>query len=120
MKEHDFLSVISDETGLSHEEAEILVVATLETLAERLTPDEADDLASELPEAFREPLLTGGSPEDFGVEEFVERVARRSTGDVVDVREDIHAVFSALRLAVTPGEFDDVLAHLPGEYAQIL
>ncbi|GIH94501.1 DUF2267 domain-containing protein [Planobispora siamensis] len=120
MKEHEFLSIVSDETGLTRDEAETLVFATLETLAERLTPEESDDLAAQLPEAFREPLLTGGSPEDFGVEEFVRRVARRSEGDVVDVREDVHVVFSALRLAAMPGELDDTLAQLPGEYAQLL
>ncbi|GAA3146000.1 hypothetical protein GCM10010466_41280 [Planomonospora alba] len=121
MNEGEFIKVVCNESGLSRDQAEILTQATLETLSERLTPEEADDLAAQLPESMQDLLISDReTPDDFGLDEFVRRVSERSGADVSEVREDVSAVFSALRLAVTPGELDDVLAQLPREFAEVL
>jgi uncharacterized protein (DUF2267 family) len=121
MNEGEFIRVVCNESGLTQDQAEILTQATLETLAERLTPEEADDLASQLPESMQDLLLSDReTPDDFGLDEFVRRVSERSGADVSEVREDVHSVFSALRLATSPGELDDVFSGLPREFAEVL
>jgi uncharacterized protein (DUF2267 family) len=52
----------------------------------------------------------------FSLEEFYERVAEQEGVDVETARNDASAVMSVLRLAVTPGQLDDLMAQLPSEF----
>lgn len=91
-----------------------LIQATLVTLAERITHDEARDLQAQLPEPLQ-PLFASGGAERFGGEEFVRRVIVRSHVDVGHAGIHAAAVLSVLRDAVSPGEWADVLAQLPAD-----
>ena len=53
-------------------------------------------------------------------DEFVARVADDLELSPEEARSRIRAVFGTLREAVTLGEFDDVLAQLDSEYADLL
>jgi uncharacterized protein (DUF2267 family) len=121
MQFDEFVREVADRTGVSRDEAESLVHATLQTLAERLSGGEAEDLRAQLPRQLQADLI---SPEEeaqgFGVEEFVQRVALRSGLDEADAGAGVVAVLSTIRDAVTPGEFDDVLAQLGREFAELV
>lgn len=97
--------------------AEQAITATLQTLSERLTGGEATDLAAQLPEELKAPLeRSAEEAERFSLEEFYERVAEREGVDLETARNDASAVMSVLRVAVTPGQLDDLMAQLPSEF----
>jgi uncharacterized protein (DUF2267 family) len=78
------------------------------------------DLASQLPQELQEYVRPRDKVgERFGVEEFVNRVAAAAKVDGETARRGARAVAITLREAVTPGEWDDVMAQLPAEYSQI-
>ena len=114
MQYDEFIGSVAQGAGISREEAERLTVATLQTLAERISGGEAEDLAAQLPEELK-PHLTGvpEEAERFDVEVFVHRVAERAGTDPDDALSHVGAVFATLRDAVTSGELDDIAAQLP-------
>jgi uncharacterized protein (DUF2267 family) len=101
--------------------AKVLIRATLETLSERLTRGEAADVAAQLPKPMKE-WLSGGKPEAerFGLDEFIRRVSQRARVAPEEAERAVRAVFSTLRLAVTDGEFKDMMAQLPNEFAELV
>jgi uncharacterized protein (DUF2267 family) len=117
----EFIQEVADRAGTSREEAESLVRATLRTLAERLSGGEAEDLRAQLPRRLQADLIPPQEEaQGFGVEEFVQKVAARTGIDETDAGPGVVAVLSVIRDAVTPGEFDDVLAQLGREYAELV
>jgi uncharacterized protein (DUF2267 family) len=93
----------------------------LETLAERITGGEARDIAVFLPKELRGILESALEPaEGFGLEEFLRRVADREGVDERTAAEHARAVFTALGLAVAPGELRDMAAQLPREFEPLL
>ena len=92
--------------------------ATLETLAERLGPDEARHLAVQLPHEIQLFLADGGTPmpERFSLDEFLQRVCAREGVALPDSVHHVCAVIDVLTEAVSPGEIVDVLDRLPDDY----
>jgi uncharacterized protein (DUF2267 family) len=110
----DFIRSVAQRADIAREDAERLTAATLQTLAERITGGEAEDLAAQLPQELK-PHLTGGreEAERFDVDTFVARVADRAGTDPDQALAHAGAVFATLREAVTAGELDDIAAQLP-------
>jgi uncharacterized protein (DUF2267 family) len=119
MRYDEFISHVAERAGGSDDVAAALTRATLMTLGERITQGEADDLASQLPQELKGWLLTREGPEKFDLAEFERRVAERAAVSKDAVEPGVAAVFATLREAVTPGEFDDVLAQLPKEFQRV-
>jgi uncharacterized protein (DUF2267 family) len=115
------MSEVERLTGLSRPEAERAVRATLETLAERITRGEAEDVAVFLPSELR-PLLTAKPEpaEAVSAGEFVRRVAEREGVDKSVARDHVRAIFVALGAAVAPGELRDMAAQLPKDFEPFL
>jgi uncharacterized protein (DUF2267 family) len=92
--------------------------ATLETLAERLTAGEADDVAAQLPAEVKQPLVRTpkAAAEPFGRDELIRRIARRAGVDETDAARDARAVMTTLREALTETEFDQMMAQLPDDF----
>jgi uncharacterized protein (DUF2267 family) len=112
---------VSERAGMSRSHARTLIRATLDTLSERLTRGEANDLAAQLPEPAKEWLVSSEpEAEKFGLEEFVRRVSRRAAVPPEEAERAVSAVFSTLREAVTAGEFRDVLSQLPSEFSTLV
>ncbi|HWM59183.1 MAG TPA: DUF2267 domain-containing protein, partial [Pseudonocardia sp.] len=57
MKFDEFVNEVADRAGVSRDEAESLVRATLRTLAERLSGGEAEDLRAQLPKQLQPELI---------------------------------------------------------------
>jgi uncharacterized protein (DUF2267 family) len=116
-----FMTEVQRATGLLPEDAERATRAVLETLAERVTRGEADDVAAFLPRELRDLLTSTPEPaEAFDLEEFVRRVAAREGVDEPAALEHARGVFRALGAAVAPGELRDLVAQLPRDYEPLI
>jgi uncharacterized protein (DUF2267 family) len=143
MDDQTFTRSTAERAGLPEETAEPIERATLRTLHRRRAPrprpggrrappaagqplsdhisgGKAQDLPAQLPARLEDvPRSPRHESEEFGLDEFVRRVAER--GDVgPDEAAGAAAVLIAVRDAVTPGEFDDVLSQLPPEYRELV
>jgi uncharacterized protein (DUF2267 family) len=119
-----FVERVADRAGISEDGARRAVEAVLETLGERISGGEVDDLAASLPEEFHEPLrrgneLSNGAARRMSLDEFVRRIAEREGTTPDEAQEQARAVFATLREAVPEREFDDVVAQLPRDYAAL-
>jgi uncharacterized protein (DUF2267 family) len=80
-----FTRTTAERAGLPEETAERIEHATLQTLVDRITGGEAQDLAAQLPRPLQDDLRPPRKEaEAFDVDEFVRRVAER--GDVGPTR----------------------------------
>jgi uncharacterized protein (DUF2267 family) len=121
MQYDEFISKISERSGLDRAQAEAVTRATLKTLAQRITRGEADDLAAQLPKELKEPLVTvPEAAEPFDADEFERRVAQQAGLPADEAADGIRAVFSALAESLTGGEFKDMLSQLPEEYGRLV
>lgn len=120
MRLDEFLAEVRDRGEYrSQEEAEQVSSAVLWVLASRITPEEAADLAAQLPAPLDDALrLERGRPETFGHEEFLRRVARQTGARRATAEWDADAVLSTVADAVSDGELDHLLARLPSDYAE--
>jgi len=115
-----FATLVQEAAGIDEGHAARAIAATLATLAERLDPGEARDLADEVPPELAAWLATNTPAARFGVDEFIRRVAEREGVDAATAERDARAVFTALGYAVSPGELADAAAQLPNEFAALL
>jgi uncharacterized protein (DUF2267 family) len=119
MQTQEFLGQVQDKAGLATlGEAMRATRATLETLAERLGPDETRHLAAQLPHEIQLFLADAGMamPERFSSNEFLLRVCAREGIDLSESTHHARAVIVVLTEAVSPDDIDDVLDRLPDDY----
>jgi uncharacterized protein (DUF2267 family) len=119
----DFIDAVARRAGVSAEQAATLTRATLRTLAERISGGEAEDLASELPDALGKHLRKPPNQEfaePFGLEEFVRRVSEQADVAPTVAAASVRAVLTTLREAVTGDEFEDMVAQLPKEFREVI
>jgi uncharacterized protein (DUF2267 family) len=122
MKYDEFIEAVQQRGHVDGERAERVTEATLVTLAERLSPAEVEDAGSQLPKRMKEWLRTARPPrpDPFGLDEFKRRVAERAGVPESKVANDITAVMTTLREALSGGEFQDVMDQLPDEFWQVV
>jgi uncharacterized protein (DUF2267 family) len=113
--------LVRHRAGVSADEADRLTRATLSVLADRISGGEADDLAAQLPLGVKDWLVSREpQAERFDLEDFIRRVSERAGVDLDTATRGSRAVLSTVRRAVTSGEFEDLLAQLPGEFADFI
>lgn len=119
----DFINTVASRARVSTDQAATITRATLETLADRISGGEANELADQLPEGvddyLRKPLPTRETAERFGLGEFVQRVSERAGVDGPLASAGVRAVFTTTREAVPADEFDDMVAQLPKEFWEV-
>jgi uncharacterized protein (DUF2267 family) len=120
MDEDAFLTIVEQASGVGREAAERAAHAVLQTLADRIDAGEARDLAAQLPPSLAPWLATATPAQSFDRDEFLRRVAERASVDAATAEQHARAVFSALSRAVSPKEWADMAAELPGDYAPLL
>ncbi|MEU8983424.1 DUF2267 domain-containing protein [Streptomyces sp. NPDC048309] len=122
MDEKEFLRTVAERTGLSRQEAADLTWATLETLAHRLSPGEARDLITELPEGLAEAVRRGTKDhiERFGHHDSVRRVAERTMLKEEEADRGVRTVLAVLREAISEKEFNDLMSQLGTDFSQAL
>ena len=96
-------------------------MATLATLAERISKARADDIAEDLPERLRFWLADAKEDaEAFHVEEFIRRVAEREETDAATGARHARAVFRALARVAPAYEINDLVDELPHEFEPLI
>jgi uncharacterized protein (DUF2267 family) len=116
----EFIKAVEERAHTPRDEAERVTRATLETLSERVTGGEAQDLASQLPKPLQDPLQPHNGAESFGLGEFERRVSERAGVPVSKADDDVRAVLTTVREAVSGGEFDDLMEQLPDEFWNVI
>ena len=122
MQFDEFIAAVQERAGgIPREEAERAAYATLEVLADRITAGEANDLASQLPKPLKEALRPlKAEAEQFGLKEFVDRLAAKAGETSVPPKQLVRAVLTTVREAVTGGEFEEVPQQLPDEFWEVV
>lgn len=121
MKLEEFLAQVRDRGEYAgQEEAERVSTAVLHVLATRITPEEADDLAAQLPAPLDDVLhRERRAPASLGLEEFLRRVAQHTGARPRTAEWDASAVLSTVADAVSGGQVDRLLSQLPTGYAEL-
>jgi uncharacterized protein (DUF2267 family) len=120
MDYENFVTTVAQLAGTDRVGAERAVRATLQTLAEHLTREEARQVAGLLPAKLGPWLHTGSwGAEPFDVDEFVRRISRRAQVDLSTAQRAASAVFTALSQAI-PDEYDNLVAQLPRDFTPLL
>jgi uncharacterized protein (DUF2267 family) len=93
---------------------------TLHALRDRLTVEEAAQLAAQLPMLIRGFYYEGWNPTGKPLrerhrEEFLAHIEEHFTDEPVDAEQVAHAVFAVLATHVSPGEIEQVEQVLPSE-----
>jgi uncharacterized protein (DUF2267 family) len=118
-----FFADVAARAQVSPQIARRVTEVVLETLAERISGGEVDDLVAVLPLALRAPLERGKAhsrqARRLSLDEFLERVGRRLGESPLQARGHVEAVFGTLRDTLPDDEWLDVLAELPREYAAV-
>ncbi len=126
-KTHIWLEEISRQLGTDdHRQAYRALRAYLHALRDRLTVDEAAQLAAQLPDLVRGIYYEGWDPSATpvryrGLSEFLDRVAEEAElpGETA-ASYAVGAVSEVLRRHVSAGEIDDVRAQLPEDLRPVL
>lgn len=120
--DHDtFVSKVQNELNLSSQsDAEEAIRAVLQTLGERLQAGEADDLAAPLPKEIDTYLEIADSGQQFGIDEYYSRVTERMGADLPDAVNNAQRIMAIVHETVPEGEFQDLVANLSSEYADLL
>jgi uncharacterized protein (DUF2267 family) len=116
----DFIGTVEQQGSLRRDEAEHAARATLQTLAERISPGEAHDLAERLPDELRPMLDRKTEVLPLSREDFVWRVHKREQVPFAVAERHVRAVFAALRDAVGPDEVADLASELPADLDALL
>lgn len=122
MDYEDFIQLVQKEAGgIDSDRAQLATRATMRVLAQRLSDDQATDLAAQLPtELFFSLLSTAGNAEHFDFDEYLDKVAEHEGVDPETAERHARAVFFALGRAVSTAEIDDVVSELPGTYEPLV
>ncbi len=124
LKKEELARRVKELSGLHHtSEAEQATRTVLDLLAGSIPQKEANDLASQLPEGYKDVVHSGaGLPRrkaDWGT--YVNRVRSDMALDTRQQAEQaVAGVFAALREAVTPGELEDIVSELPPQARRIV
>lgn len=117
MQYDEVIEQVARQADLPNDRAEALTRATLRVLAVRITGGEAQDLSAQLPADLDAELAEAEEAANaLSFAEFQQRVQDQLDVDGDGSGDGVRAVFSVLRQAVTAGQFDDVVSHLPREF----
>jgi uncharacterized protein (DUF2267 family) len=125
MTPHTFYRVVMDASGEeSLDTATQATAAVFHALRDRLTPEEADQLAAQLPRELKEVWYEGEAddrrPLRLHRDDFYERVGREARlASTSRARWLTLGVFAALKEQLSPGEAEDVLAQLPKDLKEV-
>jgi uncharacterized protein (DUF2267 family) len=120
-----FYRTVVEEAGpMELGEAKRAAAAVMHALRDRLTPTEAAQAAAQLPRplqsVWRYGEARGRRPVKMHRKEFYERVRGEAGLDSWrDARDVTGAVFHALKVTLTPGETEDIVAQLPADLKTI-
>jgi uncharacterized protein (DUF2267 family) len=121
VNDEELIAAIRDNSDLDDpEEVERAAHATLTVLGLRLAGSEPLDLGSQQPTSLGRSLAAVGEGEQFSLDEFYDRVGRLEGIEHDEARRHARAVMAGVRAAVDDNEWENMLASLPTEYADLV
>jgi uncharacterized protein (DUF2267 family) len=124
MERDDVVGRVAALLNTDRDTARRATAAVVQTLAVRISAGEVEDLEAELPAELHDALERGlaeSRPATKMTEaEFIARVASLEGTTLEEAERHAHAVFHALREALSPKEFSDMAAQLSEDYAPLL
>ena len=119
-----YRTVLEAAAALRRGEAQRATAAVFHALRDRLTPEEATQVAAQLPRPLKDVWQKGERPARRPLKmhrpEFYERVRREAGLDTTrEARWMALAVFAALKAQLSPGEAEDVMAQLPKDLKEV-
>lgn len=106
--------------GLQAGEAERAAEAVLRVLAERLPRGERRRLLQELPAEMKPWVYTEQDAEEFDIDDFLDRIAKREDVDIETAFVYARAVFAALGQALSPEAIKHLAASLPQTFGPLV
>ncbi len=120
MQYDEFLKRVQDYSGLTaKDDAENIIKATLETLGERLSRKEREDISSQLPAELKGYFFRWEKTDRFALEDFYTRAAARMNMRYPEGIRYAQAVIRAVQDAVAPGELAHILRDVDKEYQEL-
>ncbi|MFI1166876.1 DUF2267 domain-containing protein [Streptomyces sp. NPDC020801] len=120
MKYDEFLARVRERGEFkTPNEAASVSETVLGVLAERISPGEVQELASELPPPLGQTVagMRHEQAESFGVEEFYRRVSQGTRPRPRTAEWDASAVLTTVGEAISGGELNQIISQLPSGYA---
>jgi uncharacterized protein (DUF2267 family) len=119
-----YRTVVNEAGPMDLGEAKRASAAVMHALRDRLTPTEAAQAAAQLPRplqaVWRYGEARGRRPVKMHRKEFFERIRGEAGLDSWrDARDVTGAVFHALKVTLSPGETEDIVAQLPADLKAI-
>lgn len=123
MDEHAFYEQAQDRADFADEEGAISIThATLQTLSQRVSEEQARDLAEHLADPLGDSLThSHGDPEAFDRGTFLDRIENHENVDATldDRDERVPAVLGILGDAVGDESFENTRNQLPNEFERL-
>jgi uncharacterized protein (DUF2267 family) len=129
MDERRFIGEVAQRLGCDARRADSITFAVFQELRDRLTPHEAHDVASQLPQGLKrlwlEDTRSHAGVNKIHAQEFVGRVRHfAALGDDAEAERGVLAVFRALQMLLgspsgTEGEAWDVFSVLPKDLKRL-
>jgi uncharacterized protein (DUF2267 family) len=125
-KTNEWMKEVAETLGTNRESAWRVLRGYLQVIRDQLNIDEAAQLSAQLPLVLRGAFWEGFDPGDQAAkarhrDEFLESIAARAgLGHLDEAAAAAEAASRVLSSHITEGEFDDVLAQLPGEVREVL
>jgi|YelNatPaOPRAMG01_1025707.scaffolds.fasta_scaffold258485_1 uncharacterized protein (DUF2267 family) len=116
MTKDEFLNAVQERLNLADkDEAETAVRSVLAATADRLTPEEANDLASQLPHELAEFIRRRpGGVQKMDYDTYIARIQHDlDLADPAQAERVARGVLSVVRDAVGEGEWQDVVSQMP-------
>ena len=120
MQYSEFIQQVKSQIGVeSDDQAKQVVEATLETLGERLSLTEQENLAAQLVNELKDMLLKRTDVHSYDLEEFYNRVSARADIGYPDAVKRSQAVVEVLTNAITQGEIEDILSEVDEDFGEL-
>jgi uncharacterized protein (DUF2267 family) len=120
MKYRELIKKVQIYSGFSDTESKEALEMMVESLAVHLNEGERKDFASQLPQKLKDMALSVYPTKENSTEDLVEQFMEYEHIDENRAKKQIHAVWQALKEALSSGEIDHIRAQLPNRTVAFL
>lgn len=116
----EMVKAVQSYSGFSGNESENALRMFIKMLSSRLTPDEREDLASQLPAELQDDALQTSEIIKMEMDDMMHEMAESQDIDENRAKTQIMAAWRALKDAISPGEIKNIQAQMPRSMTSIL
>lgn len=116
----EMVKKVQSYSGFSDSESENALRMFIRTLSKRLTSDEREDLASQLPAELQDDALQTEEVDKMQMEDMMHEMAESMEVDESRAKKHIMAAWQTLKDAISPGEIQNIRAQMPQSMTAML